>query len=148
MYNLATHFDCTFLISSAEKTRIMYVSFFEGVSLGAAKKINVVAKQSTMTRAEHLPGALFKFPLWFSLAVDVLHVRGCLAEDDTGPDSSESPPSESTTCELPVSSVLLGEYCWSTLLRMILDCLVDLLRRPMTMTVSTSGTTSGSIQVW
>ena len=121
------------------------MSFFEGVSLGAAKKINVVAKQSTVTRAEHLPGVLFKFPLWFSLAVDVLHVRGRLAEDDTGPDSSESPPSESTTCELPVSSVcLLGENCRSTLLRMILDCLVDLLRRPMTVTVSTSGTTSGS----
>jgi hypothetical protein len=94
---------------------------------------------------KHLPGALFKFSLWFSLAVDVPHVRGRLAEGDAGgPDSTDSSLSVSEiTIELSLVVCLLGENCRSTLLRMILGCLVRaLLRRPMTVSTTRSGTSS------
>jgi hypothetical protein len=102
---LATRFDSAFFISAAEKTRTMYVSFFEGVS--AAKKINVVDGRAR----EHLPGASSKFFLWFSLAlaVDVLlHLRGRLAE---GPGDTGSPDESLSESSAKYRKNLEGLFC-------------------------------------
>lgn len=60
------------------------------------KKVNVIDGGAQ----EHLPGVLSR-ALLFSLAVDVPHVRGRLAEgDDGGPDSSVSPPPSESASEM------------------------------------------------